>query len=99
MVHVDAEFSRDSTNDQVQSAINKGRLEFAANPQMKLDEDPPQVNMNTVELKGKNVLIRPSQAESTEGKKVVIGEERQPRMIMPKNPKIGQWKKNERSKP
>jgi hypothetical protein len=66
---------------------------------MKLDEDPLQVNMNTVELEGKKVLIWPSQAESIEGKKIAIGEERQPRMIRPKNPKIGRWKKNERSKP
>jgi hypothetical protein len=66
---------------------------------MKLDEHPLQVNMNTVELEGKKVLVRPSQAESTNGKKVVIGEERQPMMIRPKNPKIDRWKKNERSKP
>jgi hypothetical protein len=38
-VHVDAEFSRDSTNDQVQSTINEGRLELAENLQMKLGED------------------------------------------------------------
>jgi hypothetical protein len=38
-IHTDVEFSGDSTNDQVQSAINEGRLEFAKNPQMKLDED------------------------------------------------------------
>jgi hypothetical protein len=41
---------------------------------MKLNEDPLQVNMNTVELVGK---------------KVIIGEDRQPRMIRPKNLKIG----------
>jgi hypothetical protein len=64
-------------------------LEFAENPQMKLDEDPPQVNMNMVELDGKKVLVQPSQAESTKGKEVIIGEERQPRMIRPKNPEIG----------
>jgi hypothetical protein len=64
---------------------------------MKLDEDLFQVNMNTVEIKGKKVLIRPSQAESAKGKKVVIGKERQPR-IMPKNLEIGRWNKNERSK-
>jgi hypothetical protein len=97
-VHADAEFSGDSTNDQVQSTINEGRLEFAENPQMKLDEDPFQVNMNTVKLEGKKVLVWPSQAGSTEGKKVVVGEERQPRMIRPKNLKIGRWKKYEGSK-
>jgi hypothetical protein len=74
-------------------------LKFAENPQMKFDEDPLQVNMNKVELKGKKVLVRPSQAESIKGKEVIIGKERQPRMIGPKNPKIGQWKKNEGSKP
>jgi hypothetical protein len=56
-VHADAEFLGDSTNDQVQSAINEGRLKFAENPQMKLDEDLLQVNMNTVELEGKKVLV------------------------------------------
>jgi hypothetical protein len=66
MVHANAEFSGDSTNDQVQLVINEGRLEFAENPQMKLGEDPLQVNMKTVELEGEKVLVWPSQAESTE---------------------------------
>jgi hypothetical protein len=66
---------------------------------MKLDKDPFLANKNIVELDGKNVLVWPSQAESTKGKEIVIGEERQPRMIRPKNPEIGRWKKNERSKP
>jgi hypothetical protein len=66
---------------------------------MKLDKDPLPANMNTAELDGKKVLVRPSQAESTKGKEVIIGEERQPRMTRPKNPEIGRWKKNERSKP
>jgi hypothetical protein len=43
---------------------------------MKLDEDSFQVNMNTVKLEGKKVLVRPSQAKSTKGREVVIGEER-----------------------
>jgi hypothetical protein len=57
MVHADAEFSGDSNNDQVQSVINEGRLKFAENPQMKLDEDLLQVNMNTVELDEKKVQV------------------------------------------
>jgi hypothetical protein len=65
---------------------------------MKLGKDPFPGNMNTVELDGKKVLVWPSQAESTKGKEVVIGEERQLRMIRPKNLYIGRWKKNERSK-
>jgi hypothetical protein len=44
-------------------------------------------------------MVRPSQAESTKEKEVVIGEERQPRMIKTQSPRHGQWKKNERSKP
>jgi hypothetical protein len=64
---------------------------------MKLDKDAFPANMNTVELNEKKVLVLSSQAESTKGKEVVIGKERQPRMIRPKNPEIGRWKKNERS--
>jgi hypothetical protein len=70
--------------------INEGRLNFTKSPQMKLDKEPFPVNMNMVELDGKKVLVRPSQAESTKGKNVVIGEERPPRMIKPKSLKDGQ---------
>jgi hypothetical protein len=42
---------------------------------MKLDNDPFLMNMNTVKLDGKKTLVWPSQAESTKGKEVVIGEE------------------------
>jgi virulence-associated protein VagC len=65
---------------------------------MKLDKDLFPANMNTIKLNGKKVLVRPSQVELTKGKEVIIGEERQPRMIRPKNLKIDRWKKNERSK-
>jgi hypothetical protein len=51
---------------------------------MKLNKDPFSSNMNMVELDGKKVLVRSSQAESTKGKGVVIGEERTLRMIKPK---------------
>jgi hypothetical protein len=57
---------------------------------MKLNKDPFPVNMNMVELDGKKVLIQPSQAESTKGKDVVIGEERPPKMIKSRSPKGGQ---------
>jgi hypothetical protein len=66
---------------------------------MKLDKDLFPANMNTVKLDGKKVLVRPSQAESTKGKEDVMGEEREPRMIRPKNLEFGWWKKNEKSKP
>jgi hypothetical protein len=86
------------SSQEIQLMI-EGQLKFAENPQMKLDEDLFQANMNTVELEGNKVLVRPSQTESTKGKEVIIGEERRPRMIRPKNKKNGRWKKNERSKP
>jgi hypothetical protein len=66
-------------------------LKFVESPQLKLDKDPFPTNMNMVELKGKKVLVRLSQAESTKGKDVVVGEEWPPRMIKPKSPKGGQW--------
>jgi hypothetical protein len=90
-----------ATNDcnvfcgQVQSAITEGRLKFIESPQMKLDKDPFPTNMNMVELEGKKVLVRPSQAETVKGKEVVIGEERPLRMIKPKSPNDGQWQNNE----
>jgi hypothetical protein len=52
---------------------------------MKLDKDLFSANMNTVKLGGKKVMVQPSQAESTKGKGAIIGEERRPRMIKPKN--------------
>jgi hypothetical protein len=78
--------------------MNEGWLTFVKSPQMKLDKDPFPMNMNMVKLEGKKVIIWPSQDETTKGKEIVIWEERQPRMIMPKSMKDGQWKKNERSK-
>jgi hypothetical protein len=66
---------------------------------MKLNKDSFSVNMNMVELNRKKVLVWPSQVESTKGKEVVIGEERQLRTIKLKSPKDGQWQKNEGSKP
>jgi hypothetical protein len=58
---------------------------------MKLDNDPFPMNMNMVELDGKEVLVQLSQAELTTCKEVVIGEEKPPRIIKPKSPKDGQW--------
>jgi hypothetical protein len=56
---------------------------------MKLDKDPFPENMNMVELEGKKVLLQSSQAESTKGKEVIIGEEWSSRMIKPKSLKDG----------
>jgi hypothetical protein len=43
-------------------------------------------------------MVRPSQAESTKWKDVIIGKERQSRMIKPKSPEAGRCKRNERRK-
>jgi hypothetical protein len=40
---------------------------------MKIDKDPFPTNMSMVELEGKKVLVRPSQAKLTKRKEVVIG--------------------------
>jgi hypothetical protein len=58
---------------------------------MMLDNDPFLANMNMVKLNGKKVLVRPSQAESTKGKEVVIVEEQPSRTIKPKCQRDGQW--------
>ena len=56
---------------QIQSAINEGRL---VTPNMQVDQNPFPVHV--FELKNPKVLVRLSQAESTKGKNVVIGDER-----------------------
>jgi hypothetical protein len=45
------------------------------------------------------VMVRPSQAESIKGKDVNIGEERKLRMVKPKSPEAGRWKRKEKSNP
>jgi hypothetical protein len=66
---------------------------------MRLDKDPFPANMNMAELEGKKVLVRPSQAEITRGKEIIIGDERPPRMNKPKSLKDDQWQKSEGGKP
>jgi hypothetical protein len=66
-----------ATNDcnvfrqQVQSAINEGRLIFHA---MQVDHNPFPIN--TLELNNPKMLIRPDQAEKGKGKNVIIDEQR-----------------------
>ena len=43
---------------------------------MQIDQNPFPMHANMLELKNPKILIRPSQAKSTKGKNVVIGEER-----------------------
>jgi hypothetical protein len=74
------------------------RLKVSESLQMKLDKDSFPINMNMIKLYGKRVLVQLSQAESTKGKEVIIGEEWPSKMMKPKNLKNGQWQKNEESK-
>lgn len=67
-----------ATNDcnvfsrQVQSATNERRLSFS---EMQVDKQPFLVGtINTIDLEGKKVLLRPEQVKSAEGKGVIIGE-------------------------
>jgi hypothetical protein len=66
---------------------------------MKLDKDLFPANMNMVELERKKVMVQPSKAESKKGKYVIIGEERNSRMVKPKTLEASQWKRNEKRKP
>jgi hypothetical protein len=64
---------------------------------MKLNTDPFPIGI--VELMNKKVLVRMDQAETTEGKNVVVSDEMCNRMIRPPNPEIGVWKENVLWKP
>jgi hypothetical protein len=64
---------------------------------MKLDVDLFPVGM--VENMDKKVLVRMDQAETTNGKNVVVSEELCNLMIKPHNPEIGMWKENMLWKP
>jgi hypothetical protein len=65
-----------ATNDcnvfrrQIQLAINEGQFCLK---QMQVDND--LFSVNTIDLQGAKVLVRPEQAKSTKGKNVIIGEE------------------------
>ena len=49
---------------------------------MQVDQNPFPMHAHVLELKNPKVLIRPSQAESTKGKYVIIGEERPERKVL-----------------
>jgi hypothetical protein len=82
---------------QVQSAINDGRLMLGDESKMKLDVG--SFPMHMVGLEGKRFLVRSNQAESTNGKEVLVLDELRQRMIKPHNPEVGAWNENVRRKP
>ena len=49
---------------------------------MQVDQNPFTMHAHVLELKNPKVLIRPSQAESTKGKNVIIGEQRPERNVL-----------------
>lgn len=88
-----------NTNDcnyfrrQVQSALNDNRLTLGDGNKMRLDSDPFPVRVNMI-----NVLVRTSQADSTQGKNVVMSDEPRARMMKPRSPEPRVWKLNQRRK-
>ena len=64
---------------KIQSAIDEGRL---IPPTMQVDQNPFPMHAHVLELKNPKVLIRPSQAESTKKKNMIIGEERLERKVL-----------------
>jgi hypothetical protein len=82
---------------QVQSALNDGRLTLGDGSKMKLDVDPFQVN--TIGFEEKKILVRSDQANTTKGKNVVVSNELRNRMLKPRRLEIGVWKENTARKP
>jgi hypothetical protein len=62
-----------NTNDcnyfrqQLQSALNDGRLTLGDGQKMRLDTYPFPANVNVIDFEGKKVLVRPSQADTMKG--------------------------------
>jgi hypothetical protein len=77
---------------QVQSALNDGRLMLGDGHKMRLDVDPFPVNVNMINFKENQVQVRTSQADMTKGKRVIVSDEPKLRMVTPKNPEPRKWK-------
>jgi hypothetical protein len=65
----------------------------------KMKLDVGSFPMHMVGLEGKRFLVRSNQAESTNGKEVLVLDELRQRMIKPHNPEVGAWNENVRRKP
>jgi hypothetical protein len=63
---------------QLQSAIDEGQLKFRDHLYTGGNTSPSQIlPKGVINLEGKKILVRPSQAETTKGKYVMIGESRE----------------------
>jgi hypothetical protein len=72
--------------------INDGQLTLADGGKMKVDTDPFPVGM--VELEQKKILVCTDQAETTNGRNMVVSDDLRNQMIKPHNPKVGMWNLN-----
>jgi co-chaperonin GroES (HSP10) len=77
--------------------INESQLTLGHGGKMKLNTDPFPIGM--VKPMDKKVLVRTYQAETTNGKNVVVSDELRNRMIKPHNAEIGVCKENVLWKP
>jgi hypothetical protein len=77
---------------QIQLALNDSRLTFGGNRQMKLDANPFLVDL--INFEEKKILVRPSQANITKGKNVIVSDKPRAKMIKPSQLEIGMWKAN-----
>jgi hypothetical protein len=68
-------------HQQVQSALNDGRLTLGNGARMNLDMDPFPVGV--VNLEGKKVLVRSDQVGTTMGKNVIVSDDLRNKMIKP----------------
>jgi hypothetical protein len=74
---------------QVQLALKDGRLTMGDDNRMRLDIDLFPLNVNLINFKEKKVLVRTSEADTTQGKNVIISDEPRLKMIKPKSPEPG----------
>jgi hypothetical protein len=59
---------------------------------MKLDINPFPID--AINFEEKKVLVRTDQATTTAGKNVVVSDDLRIRMMKPRHPEVGVWKKN-----
>jgi hypothetical protein len=62
---------------------------------MKLDTNPSHIK--AINFENKKMLIRSDQTGSARGKNIVVDDSAPPKMINPKNAKVGVWKVNEKN--
>jgi hypothetical protein len=77
---------------QIQSALNHGRLTLGDTQEMKLDVNPFPVDL--IDFGEKKVLVHSDKAKTMIGKNVVVSDDLRVRMMKPRQPEVGVWKRN-----